>query len=443
MKKKLIENKKIILSCFFLFILFLFWNLIVQRVVLDEVWNYGFSVSMYKGLLPYRDFNMVITPFFNFLFSIPFHLFGSNILVFHIEQALMLAIMSFFLFKLLDKKAWLVIMILFFPMSIIYPSYNCFCLFLTIFLIYLEKNNKNDYLIGLLIGLAILSKQSVGLCLVLPSLFYINKKEKIIKHLIGMIIPIFVFIIYLVTTNTFNNFFDLCVLGLFDFADKNKRPVTLSLLMLVPSIVGVIYLIYKDKRNICNYYALAFCSMALPLLDFFHCQFVFLIFLTVLLMRFDNIKLNIKLFSFSIILFCIIMNFSVQIKDGFIYPNNINHFEYRYINKNDSKICNEMNTFINKHKDSKIVILSADAYLYKLSNDIDLNYLDLINTGNWGYNGSEKLLNEIKKNKDALYLVNDDEVKSNNQTDKKALKYVINNSKKIGNVYHFSVYKFK
>ena len=39
--------------------------------------------------------------------------------------------------------------------------------------------------------------------------------------------------------------------------------------------------------------------------------------------------------------------------------------------------------------------------------------------------------------------MNDDEVKSNNQTDKKALKYVINNSKKIGNVYHFSVYKFK
>ena len=46
---------------------------------LDEIWNYGFMHNIYSGLVPYKDFNMVITPFFPMLFSLPFFIFGSNL----------------------------------------------------------------------------------------------------------------------------------------------------------------------------------------------------------------------------------------------------------------------------------------------------------------------------------------------------------------------------
>lgn len=62
-------NQKIILGLF-LFGVFLLWNLILFPITLDEIWNYGFSHSLYSGLVPYKDFNMVITPFYPFLMSI-------------------------------------------------------------------------------------------------------------------------------------------------------------------------------------------------------------------------------------------------------------------------------------------------------------------------------------------------------------------------------------
>ena len=80
---------------FLIFFFFLFWNLIVQPVNLDEIWNYGFVNNIYRGLVPYRDFNMVITPFFPMLMAIPFYIFGSNMLIFNIEQAFILTVILF------------------------------------------------------------------------------------------------------------------------------------------------------------------------------------------------------------------------------------------------------------------------------------------------------------------------------------------------------------
>ena len=63
-------TKKNIFLAIALFFIFLIWNLILVPVNLDEIWNYGFSHNIYSGLVPYRDFNMIITPFYNFLMSL-------------------------------------------------------------------------------------------------------------------------------------------------------------------------------------------------------------------------------------------------------------------------------------------------------------------------------------------------------------------------------------
>ena len=56
------------------------------------------------------------------------------------------------------------------------------CLLLFYFfvlLIWLEKNNKSDYLIGLILALSFLTKQSVGVMFLLPSLIYIKNYGKV------------------------------------------------------------------------------------------------------------------------------------------------------------------------------------------------------------------------------------------------------------------------
>ena len=55
---------KKILFYILIFIIFLGFNLLISPMNLDEVWSYGFTKNISSGLIPYVDFNMVITPFY-------------------------------------------------------------------------------------------------------------------------------------------------------------------------------------------------------------------------------------------------------------------------------------------------------------------------------------------------------------------------------------------
>ena len=430
--------KKIILGLF-LFSVFLGWNLILAPVGLDEIWNYGFSHNIYLGLIPYKDFNMVITPFYPFLMSLGFHLFGSNMLVFHIEGALISTLFCFLLFSLLGKRAWFIITALFVPVNVSFPSYNIFLYYLMVFLIYLEKNEKSDYLIGFVLGIVVLTKQSVGLCLLLPSLYYIKKFDKIKKRFIGFIIPISIFIIYLVLTGSMYAFLDLCVLGLFDFANGNGK-ITIYFFLFIIMLLITFYFIYKDRRNLTNYYVLSFYSIMVPLFDIYHFVVAFLAFMLMLLFKVKKDIIKPNLFGIAIIIFAVICMAGFRFDQKIIYPNNIKHFEYRFIDYDALMFTRKVNEYIKENKDREFVFVGSDGYYFRIINDMRISYIDLINMGNFGYDGSNKLLREIKKREDAIFLVDKAELSPIRQTDNRALNYVINNGKKIGNIDFYDIY---
>lgn len=432
-------SRKIILALF-LFSIFLLWNLILFPINLDEVWNYGFSHNIYSGLVPYKDFNMVLTPFYPFLMSMGFHLFGSSILVFHIEQAIISTLFCLLLFSLLDKKAWFIIPILLVPVNVSFPSYNIFLYYLLVLLIYLEKNNSSDYLIGFILGLAVLTKQSVGACLLLPSLYYIKNFNKIRKRIIGFIIPVSLFIIYLIVTGSFYSFLDLCVFGLFDFATGNGNKITVYLFMFIIMVGITIYFIFMDRKNIINYYILAFYSIMIPLFEVYHFTFAFLAFLLMLLFRVKRDIIKPKMFGLSIISFAFLLMMGFCFKGKIIYPNRIKHFEYRFIDYGSIWFTNKVNNYMKKNKDREFVFLNSNAYYFRIANDMKISYIDLINVGNWGYNGSDKLLRQIKKKKNAIFLVNESELSILKQTDKRALRYVLDHGKKIDTVGMYDAY---
>lgn len=440
MRKK--ENIKIIFKYLFLFVLFLGFNLFIQPLNLDEVWNYGFGHNIYSGLIPYKDFNMVLTPLYSMIMALFFFVFGSNMLVFHIVQALISTWTCYFLFKFFKDKAWLLILFLFIPWSISFPSYNLFLFSLFVVVLYLEKNKGNDYLIGLLLGGLILTKQSVGVCLLLPSFYYIKDKEKIIKRVIGCFIPLALFVIYLIGTNSFNEFLDLCVFGLFDFASGNGKRFNIYVVLTGIIVMMTLYFIKKDPRDIKNYYVLAFYSVIVPLFDAYHFQIGFLAFLMLLLFNDKiQIKLNYKLFSIGIILGISLMIFWGRFyKKEIIYPNDIKHFEYRLLDKNSILLTKEVNEYIVKNKNREFVFLNSNGYYFRLVNDMKIGYLDLINTGNWGFKGSDKMLDAIKKKSDAIFIVDKSELSPIKQIDKRILNYVIKNGKKIDSIKIYDIY---
>ncbi len=436
------NNYKTIIKYIFLFFVFLIWNLIIQSVNTDEIWNFGFSYSIFKGEIPYRDFNMIITPFFPFLMTLPFYIFGLNMLVYHIENALLLTILSGMLFKLLKDKAWLLLLFFFFPLSMLYPSYNLFLFFLFIVIVLLEREDKNDYLIGAVLGLFVLTKQSVGFCMLLPGIiYYIKDKNKIKKRIVSFSLVMVLFVIYLIVTNSYMQFLDLCVLGLFDFASDNGQTSDIFFVLTMIVILSTLYLIKKDYKDINKYYALAFYSIAIPLFDLYHFQMSFIAFLFILLYKSNfNMKIKPALLTVSAIILISIVNFYNLYHGQIInYPNNLKYFNYRLIDKTPVDFSKSIIKFIKDNKDREVIILDYNAYYLKMVSDMPLGYLDLINMGNWGYNGSKKLLDVVKKKKDALFLVNKRDL-TNHQTDKKILKYIIKNGKKIDNIYFYDVY---
>ena len=436
------KRYKSLILIIFLFLLFLLFNLILFPTNLDEIWNYGFSHNLYSGLIPYKDFNMVITPFYPFIMSLGFHIFGSSMLVFHIEHAIILICLCVLLFLLIDKKAWFIVALMLFPVNVSFPSYNIFLYFLLVLIIYLEKEKRSDYLIGFLLGLCVLTKHSVGLCLLLPSLYYIKDLKKVGRRFLGFIVPLFVFIIYLIITKSMIPFIDLCILGLFDFASENGKAFNIYFLLFIIMIGITIYFIVKDRKNLVNYYVLAFYSIMIPLFDIYHFMVAFLAFLILILSKVKKDIIKPGLFGISIILFSAVLLMDSRFKSKIIYPNNIKHFEYRFIDYDSILFTNKVNDYIKKNSDREFVFLNSNGYYFRLINDMKISYIDLINAGNFGYNGSDKLLKEIKKRKNYIFLVDKSELSPIKQSDKQALNYVIDNGKKIGNIDFFDIYVF-
>ena len=62
----------------FLFVFLLFVSLITTTFGNDEVWNFGFAKNIYEGLVPYKDFNMIVPPLYPLLMSVPFLFLGTS-----------------------------------------------------------------------------------------------------------------------------------------------------------------------------------------------------------------------------------------------------------------------------------------------------------------------------------------------------------------------------
>ena len=126
------KNYKFILL--FVFLCFISFFVMYAELTYDTVWEYGMSHAITLGQLPYRDYTLVTTPFFIFLFSIGLFI-KDNLFVFILEFVICYMIMFYFIDKLLGKNSiiFLLVLCLILFRSFI-PTYNSFCLVLVVIL---------------------------------------------------------------------------------------------------------------------------------------------------------------------------------------------------------------------------------------------------------------------------------------------------------------------
>lgn len=417
---------------------------------LDEIWNYGFAKSILDGLIPYKDFSMIIPPLFPYITAVILAIFGQKLLIYYAFIAVMSVSITYISYKKIGYPAILVYLLL-----LIYSSngYNTITLLLLLILLTTidKKIEKKDIIVPIIISLMALSKQTMAL-LIIPSLFYSKNKK---KSLLTYIICFLILLTYLIFNNNLIEFIDYCFLGMIDFTKENKVSIPIYLILEIVVCIYCIYTLIKTKGKKQEYfYVLMYQIVTFPIVDVSHFVLAFAPFVHIIFYK-NNMKKMMEISVFALILTTILSILLIgtytktyQTKDLLGFGQKDNFLQYKLMPSVTDSYIETMDIQIKKYKDHKLYIFGNYAYIIKLALDIPINKYDLINNGNMGYNGAERYIKEIEetcKKEKCLFIVKESELtrRGFNQTNNDILRYVVENYKKVYSSSTFGLYKTK
>lgn len=510
MNKKKIINILIQFSIFTLsLVLFLVARLATPATDLDEVWNYNTANAFAMGLIPYKQVSMITTPLLPMINSIFLKVVFNGIMTYRVLMGIVFALIVLFIYliiKELSSKKLLSYICAFFIGTLLIKKflldYNYLFLLISLVIAFLEirdiKKNENfnfnhNLCVGVLTGLAFLTKQTIGLLLIFVMVFevfiYMKKSgfnlkfDKFIKligiRILGMMVPIIIFLIYLGITGAFNDFINYAIKGVREFSnnvpyyrlfDSNDKVVLiisrLFIIVYIPLFITFILESIKNKKlkdELINIYVLAFCSIPViaiiyPISDDFHLMvasvfaLIIIAYLLILVLKkIDSfIKIDVfykKLLLIGILVVIVLISFknviierNINVKENVLVP--FKHYEGiyvpEYLSKRISDVTDKVQSYSNSGRES--IIVDAEAAIYDIVlNRYKKNY-DMLLIGNIGENGVEKIINEIKDSHNVYYFVKNPQYALNWQLPEDIVDYIRNNLKYHETVSVFDVY---
>lgn len=513
-KELIKKNYKKILSNIgiYIVIMILIFPIIFDRGIgnLDELWNYNFARNIANGLIPYKDFNMVQTPLLPIIAGIILKVFSNELIVMRILAVILNSTIIFLMYKILEKlnvNKKLIVLSLLVWISItkdyICFDYNYMILLVTLIITYIELfNNRTNILkskcriniiIGLLSGTAILFKQSIGIIICIVALFHKitfirnrNDLKEFIKtfltRLLGVLIPIMMFIIYLGYNNALLDFIDYAVIGISTFSNKisyielinSNNIITKLLSILVPTSLVILYIysVMKNKMysNTLIAYSIGMFAIVFPISDEVHftigitmgiISLVYVIFKIYTLIKTNNkielkglikkIEIYIKIFLNTFIELILIVYISLTVLNTIMYSiqyakhakeyTNLEHFKYIKMSDEQLDMITNVQNYIILNTINKVYILDSDAALYMIPIDKYNKDYDMFLKGNLGSKSEEGQIEKITKmEKNTKILIKNDNYGRNWQNPNKVTKYIKNNLEKIGEIEYFDIY---
>lgn len=400
------------------YIILAIWFFIALRFIyivfrMDTYNNFGFSYAIAKGQIPYKDFYLIVPLFSPFLYSVLLY-FNHSIIVFYLEQIFLLLIFSYLLFKILDKKAWIVLFLLLCPFTLcfpfcLFPGYNFLILFELVLLLYLNHYKKNDMVIGFVAGLALLTKQNIGIFIMLVTIiypFFKNKRSSLIRFIFSLI-PIIIFVIYLLITNTFLNFIDLCFLGMKSFTN-NLFIGPIWLMFFVLSLIIIIRQFIKSKdKNISYYYVMSYLPVVYPIFNDYHIGF-FILFLIIVYLYNKPFELSDKtviVLNILIVVASVAYYFvSYEFFNRFQIVN-YNNMPLEFITKKNKKDYDYIIQHMKKHSNTSYIIDPSNVVALTVIQEAKLDHYFVLFRGNFGKNGEDKIYQEFVDTHDRYFVV--------------------------------------
>lgn len=501
------------------FILFIFIAVMVFSIIainpisnLDEIWNYNTARAITQNLIPYKDISMITTPLLPMITALFLKLIANEVIVSRVLASVLWGGVLFSIFKILkllikEENTCLIITALF---GLLFRDcycidYNILSLMFSLIILYIElknidkphfENNKTDFLIGILAGLTVCTKQSIGAILAIivvgyKIIFVQNKKEFIeylktaFKRIIGILIPIILVLIYLIVTNSLQDFINYAVLGISTFSNKipyaklmnnDKKEIQIlsrimPFILLAMAVLTIVLQNKKKKENIGNIdnkiltmliYSLSTIIIMYPISDEIHfliagtITFIGLAYILYLLGITIYNKINLqskkKIYKITSLMISIIAiafiavrgienitEYTKQEKN-----ETIEHYKNIQISEYLQERINEIDIFIleQEKENKKVYILDAEAAIYMIPiNNYNKDY-DMFLKGNIGKDGQEGQIQKIKqKETNEIILIRKRNLQSNWQTPTEVVNYVRENLEFMGEVSIYEVYR--
>ena len=411
----------------------------------DEIWNYGFSYNISKGMIIYRDFNCLQTPLYFFISSFFIKIFGNYLVSVHLFDCILISFLMIMLYKSMGfYKSILLYTVIIFNY---FTTYSYFCMFLLFVIIYLfDHHEKVSYdIISFLVGLILISKQSIGLFMLIPVLFYSKSK---LKSLLVYLFPFICLSIYLFIQGAFFDFINYCFLGMIDFNENNKL-FTIYFVIEVFCCLYLVYKIFKSKFKDKKYlFILMFQVNAYPIFDISHFIIPFIPVMYCILrdIRFENLRLYYR----GLVMVLFLAFPAIYVIKSFLCYDYVVSFDksnYLYLrNKGDvNNVLKKESGVVKKYygEYDYSFFMTRNSYAIKLYNNIPIGQYDLLLNGNMGYHGSERIVREIGdicKKKTCVFFVEDMSSEKDGQFSKKIYSYVLDTYSKIAGNDSFWIY---
>ena len=151
--------------------------------------------------------------------------------------------------------------------------------------------------------------------------------------------------------------------------------------------------------------------------------------------------------------FSIIVSFGIALFNFFVinsglqttFLQGVPNFKYYLIlTGSDQSFYRTVDLYEKYRTDEKSpIFLGTQAIYFTIIHEEKVDYFDILNRGNYGYHGTEKMIQRIKKMENQIFIVNMDKYESSSsidQLDTEIIKYVIDHSKKIDSWDCYSVF---
>lgn len=515
-KKKIVEE-----IIFFIISFFIMFSSLYSRDMnnVDEMWTFSFSSKLANGYMVYRDYNMVQTPLFLQITALFLKLFGNTMIVSCFVGSIIgasICLIQYITLRYLkvEKKATSIFMVflVFYLSKVVTNSYNILALLFVYLILYTEIckvryeryikltgkikninifNKKLSYsflyniITGICIGLAFLSKQTVGVYLVIAiTLYYFGqvfllKEKKFKKAFIELtqkacscIFIILVEMLWLYLNGALYQFIDYTVLGIGHFGAKNKANFVKNILLeqgskkiVLNILFGVVLLIvptilYLKKKGYIKVYnklenkilliSITFFIIAIgysfPLANEYHVDMTRLIILylgIINLLAFKGVRdiFGRQMSNVSYCILIIIISITSLINIYWTYnlnkTNTIKPFQYMNLSESTQKEILEMTQYIEnfeKENNAPIYIIDSEAAKYNLVLERNGGIFDLPLYGNLGKKDYTLMIEKLEAMNNYAVIIRQDEKDIFWQEPKEIRKYVLRNFSKLDSI---------